>query len=197
MTRTHGLALVLVALAAAGASFVVTNAWQANRSPTSAPVVTPSGHHGLANWLQLGPTSAPAVTALEEAYRAERATLEANVAAEREALAALFEDPLATDAAIRAQVERVIAASNALERRTAEFLLSVRPHLDHSQQQQLLSYFAQGVRESGHNRWRYGQQRGADDSGRRGGPPAGRGSGSGSGNNRRGGGPPWSNTTRR
>jgi len=195
MTRTHGLALLLVAVAAAGASFVVTNAWQASRPPASAPAALSQSHHDrgrLGDWLQLGSSSAPAVKALEDAYRAARETLEANVAAEREALARLFEDPSATDEAIRAQVERVIVASNALERRTAEFLLSVRSHLDASQQQRLLNYFAQGVRESGHYRWRYGQQRDAGDGARRGGPPAGRGSG----NNRRGGGPPWSNTTR-
>jgi hypothetical protein len=143
---------------------------------------------GLARWLRLDPAARQPVAAIEEVYRAERHDFEAAVAAERETLAGLFEDASVSDDEILEQVERVIAANNALERRTAEFLVAVRPHLNSAQQQRLLRHFAEGVREGGRHRRRHGLQRDGDESGRRGGPPAGRGPGRGRGGSSRGGG---------
>lgn len=171
---------LLIALVAAGGSFVATYAWQVDqarlverRAPRSDAV--------LAEWLNLDAAQAEAVTELEIAYRAERRALEEALTQAREQLAGLFDDQATPDDVILAQVERVITASSALERRTAEFLLAVRPHLNGEQRQRLLQHCAAGVRAGGGYRWRHGQQGGASTQEWRGGPPPGRGPGRGRG----------------
>jgi Spy/CpxP family protein refolding chaperone len=186
--RRH-LALFVILLLTAGGTFVATYAWQSGPTRT-APVTAPYPAAGrLCAWLDLDPAVRDAVSDLESAYRGERSTLEAAVAAERDALAALFESGEASDAEILEQVEQVIAANNALERRTARFLLDVRPHLTTAQQQRLLRHFAEGVREGGRYRWRHGWQHQGGNNDDGGEPPAGRGRGRG--------GPPWSGGQRR
>jgi len=169
-----GVLLTLLILASAGGSFVATSVWQDNSSEP-APQPAPPMDTVITDWLDLTPVQGQAVTTLESAYREERRELEQAVASERETLAAMFEDPAVSNDEIIAQVERVIRTSNALERRTARFLVDVRPHLDSAQQHRLLKHFATGVRAGGGHRWRHGQQGGTGSQERRGGPPPGRG----------------------
>ena len=79
-------------------------------------------------------------------------------------LAAALDKPSSSDQEIRDRVEAAIAASNAIERRTTQYLLTIRQHLSSDQQKQLFGLAAQEVR------------RGAG-----GGPGAGAGGGGGGG----------------
>jgi Spy/CpxP family protein refolding chaperone len=188
--KQRPLVLLLVLLISAGGTFVATYAWQAEPSVPRPVTATEPASGRLTTWLNVDPRGRDIVNDLELAYRAERRELEAAVAAAREELAALFDGGQAGDEEILAQVERVIAANNALERRTARFLLDVRPHLTRSQSRRLLRHFAEGVREAGRYRWRHGQQQQGGDREGVSGPPAGRGKGRGRG------GPPWRNGQR-
>lgn len=182
MKRLGGPAFGLILLISAGGSFVATYAWQNDQQPAPPPVAPQDGR--LTSWLGVEAAERGSVGELEAAYRADRSELEATIARERETLAAMFDDAAASNDEIRAQVERVIAASNAMERRTAEFLLTVRPHLSKDQQRRLLRRMGEGIREGGRYRWRHGQaQSDQDRAGRngRGGPAAGRGRGHGHG----------------
>lgn len=181
MNSRRNLLLVAILIVSAGGSFVATYALQVDRAPASNAA---SGQ--LSAWLNLAPDERTDVAPLEAAYREDRRALEAAVVAERDRLAALFEAGDSSDAEILAQVERVVGANNALERRTARFLLDVRPHLTPAQQHRLLHYFAEGVREGGRYRWRHGWQRNSDATHESDTQPAGRGQNRG----RRG--PPWS-----
>jgi hypothetical protein len=95
-------------------------------------------------------------TACDPAFRDEARTLAQTLDDERAALADLLDQPGATDEQVRAQVERVIVAHNALERRAAEHLLKVREQLSPSQQKQLMGLVSETVRHAG-PRWRGGR----------------------------------------
>ena len=185
MMQRRNVAFLLILLLSAGGTFVATYAWQTDQATTPPTETTAAPTSGrLAAWLNVDADVRATVADLETAYRADRRELEAIVATERDALAALFDSGQANDDEILAQVEQVIAANNALERRTARFLLDVRPHLTSDQQQRLLRHFAEGVRESGRYRWRHGWQQQDSNRDDDGGSRSGRGQGRG--------GPPWS-----
>lgn len=171
--------LVLVAAVSAAGTMAVSNAMRSDQG-TAATVGSPPAARGVARWLGLSADAAAALAPIESAYEADRARLERTLADEREALAALLEDPDSSDAHLREHVARVVAADGALEQRTAEFLISVRPLLRPDQQRKLFEHLAAGVREAGGYRWRHGQA--SEPGGKRGGgPPPGRGPGRGRG----------------
>jgi len=179
--------LAAVAVVCAAASYWVTYAWQ---QPPAAPVPTaPAGRPTrLLDWLQLTPAQRAAVRDLESDFERDRAALEAELEAARGRLAAACESETTTDTELLAQVEAVLAAHQAVERRVAQYLVSLRPHLTPAQRTRLLGHFATGVREARGFRWRHGNIDGLDAGGGRGagGPPADRGPG-GRGAGRRGG----------
>jgi hypothetical protein len=163
----HGrhLAFFFILLVSAGGTFVATYAWQSGPACDPAETQASCTPGQLCGWLCLGPEERGIVSGLEVTYRTDRAELEAAVAAQRDALAALFESGSATDAQILEQVEKVITANNALERRTAQFLLDIRPHLGAEQQKRLLCRFAEGVREGGRQGRARGWQRCGENAG--------------------------------
>lgn len=97
---------------------------------------------------------------LDPTFPAESRALAAELQRERAALADLLAGGTADDEAVLAQVERVIAADNALERRSARHLLKIRTRLSPDQQKQLMGVVSEAVRHHGGPRWRGG--RGAD-----------------------------------
>lgn len=179
-----------VFLACGLGSFAVTYALQ---SQPVAPVGSqPSSRPAdiIGGWLALLPEQVEQVAGVDPGYAAERAALEAALQGARERLAALFEDPEASDAAIAQQIEEVVKAHGDLERRVARYLLAIRPHLTDEQRSKLFTRCATGVREARGWRWRHergGRQMGdtEDEPGRR----PGRGPGSRGGRGR--GGPRW------
>ena len=182
MTRTSTPLLAVLFLACLLASFLTTQAWQARQTP---PSEMSDATRALSGWLRLLPDQIKDVANVDPAFAEELPKLEAALEVERETLATLFENPDIDDDAITAQVERVIAAHDRVERRVARYLLAIRPHLTAEQREQLFDACADGIREAGGKRWRHGRGGGtgeddlSDDRGR------GRGRG-GAGRGRRG-----------
>ena len=116
------------------------------------------------------------ITRHDPAFDQDLKRLRAAVEDARTTLAALLEKPDASDKAIRDQVEVVITANAALQRRVMEHVLAIRDHLTPAQQRMLLNLCAQGLRQGPGWGWRRGT------SGMGGGPPDGnRGAGNGPG----------------
>lgn len=135
----------------------------------------------LGDWLGLNAAEIETLRGVDPDFRIERGKLESALAAERERLAHLFEQSAVPDDELLAQVERVIAAHDALERRVARYLLAVRPHLSAQQQRRLFERCAGDVRAAGGWRWRHGRDEGGNGTRRGGGPPVDRGRGRGRG----------------
>jgi Spy/CpxP family protein refolding chaperone len=177
--------LSVIVLACAAGSYLATYAVQQQMQPGTSGGPSTAASRSVTDWLRLTPQQAAQVSELEATFAKDRAPLEAALTSARERLATLLENPATTNEEILQQVEKVIAAHDVLERRVAEHLVAMRPHLTAEQQKRLFDRFATSVRESGGGRWRYGQP-GNSEEGRRGGPPPGRGPGHGSGRDGRG-----------
>ena len=191
MIQAGKLLVVGVALAAGIAAFLAT--------PKRDGLQGQGGRGPVAEWLQLEPERAEAVEKADPGFGAESKGLTGELTAEREKLAALLDDPKSADPQVLGQVERVIAAHNALERRVAKHVLAIRPHLEPAQQKQLLGLCAQGVRRAAGRYWRggrggeedaRGRGRGGQGGGPRGGGRGQGGGGQGGGGRGAGGGPP-------
>ncbi|MCA9242482.1 MAG: hypothetical protein KDA32_00900 [Phycisphaerales bacterium] len=145
--------LKLLAVATIGVSggLIAAGAWQSNANRTEM-----SAHEALGAWLLLSPRQMESLAEVDADFDAQRATLEAELARERERLATMFEDMSASDEDIQGQVEKVIVAHDKLERHIAGYLLAIRPHLTDAQRATLFIRCARGVREAGGYRWRHG-----------------------------------------
>jgi len=171
-TLRYTLPLVLAAFAAVG-GFVATQAWQpvpAASSPATPPCAVPCSQgtccKALVGWLNLTREQTERLAGIDSAFTEESRRLEDALFAEREKLAALFESAEADDETIQQQVEKVIAAGNALERRVAAHLLALRPHLNDDQRTRLYQRCAKGIREAGGcQRWQQWQRQYRDRAG--------------------------------
>jgi hypothetical protein len=170
--------LIVIAIACAAGSYVATYAVQRQGRTDAASC---GAAESVAGWLDLTRQQAADVREIETSFAADRARLEANLAAERERLATLLENQSASSDDIMQQVEIVIAANNALERRVAANVIALRPHLTGEQQKLLFDRLSRGVREGGGWRWRHGQAGNLENERRGGGPPVNRGPGRGRG----------------
>ena len=141
MTRGN-VAIAALCLTTAAVAFVATLAAKSGGPTTSSLNIS------AREWRR--------ATACDPAFQDEAQTLAQTLDDERAALADLLDQPAATDAQVRAQVERVIVAHNALERRAAEHLLKVREQLSPGQQKQLMGLVSETVRHAG-PRWRGGR----------------------------------------
>lgn len=185
---SHGWMKLAAAFAVcAGGTFLATYAWQERGAGPRRP--SPGPLDALAGWLRLMPDQVERLAGVDPGFAAERAALEAALATERERLAEVFERGAAPDDEILKQVERVIDARAALERRVAGYLVALRPHLTEEQRATLYRRCAEGVREAGGHRWRHGP--GRDALQEEPGAPRGRGGRRGQGP----GGPPWRDAT--
>ena len=163
--RKYTVAATIIGAAAAG-SFVATHAWQppAQSRPAagdgvgcaSAPCGKVECCRSLAGWLRMPPEQSKQIRSIDPAFFEDSTKLEQTLYEERQRLADLFDDQNATVEAIQQQVERVISADNALERRVSAHLLALRPHLTAEQRAKLFERCAQGIRQAGGCRWRCG-----------------------------------------
>ena len=157
------VAVGLILVAVAAGSFVATQAWQ-TPAPKQPAADEPAGSskpcgemeccRSLASWLGMSPEQTKEIRNIDATFPEDSTKLERALFDERQKLADLFDSPDATAEAIQQQVERVITANNALERRVADHLLALRPHLTAEQRAKLYRRCAQGIREAGGCRWR-------------------------------------------
>jgi len=180
--------LVLVAIISAAVTYLASYGMQRSDRPSGEPGAGRGRGPSISRWLGLTPEQTNDIRQIEASFAADRRPLEAKLAAERERLAALLEDSETANDEILQQVENVIAAQNALERRVADLLVALRPHLTAEQQKRLFARFASGVREGCGRQWRHGQHDDFERGPHGDGPPPGRGFGRGHG---RGGGHQW------
>jgi hypothetical protein len=94
--------------------------------------------------------------AVDTAFAGESRELRQRADEDRGRLAELLSDQNAGDEVILAQVEKVIASHDQLERRVAQHLLKIRKQLTPDQQKQLMGLASDSVRQGGY-RWRGGR----------------------------------------
>ena len=170
MNLTRSIAVVVLGAAAAIGSYVATQAWQppSARQPSAdtqscatMSCDSTTCYRALAGWLGLSPEQTKRLEGIDPKYFADSAGLEQSLFAERARLADLFDDPEAEQDAILKQVDRVIAANGALERRVAAHLVALRSQLTSEQRQRLYERCAKGIREAcgcgRQQRWRCGK----------------------------------------
>ncbi len=107
----------------------------------------------LARWLDLDVTTSKQIEELDPRFAEDLKSCQKELTIARSSLAALLEDETAPNDRIRGQIEDCIAKHNALERRVAQYLLTVRNHLTPDQQKKLFRLCAQGVRKGRGNGW--------------------------------------------
>ncbi len=175
MNGRHFAVILILAVAFAAGSFVMTYAWQpptaTGPSRTEAPCSTMPGCSvgcckSLASWLGLESKQVRQVEQITREYSDKRIKLESTLFAERQKLAELFDNDTATDEEILQQVERVIEADSLLERCVVAHLVALRPHLTSKQRTQLYQRCAKGVRNAGGCQWRHSGQDGPGCGGR-------------------------------
>jgi hypothetical protein len=155
--RVSILSAVLVALAGLGAYTATVTTRSTSQPATSSDDAT----EALLSWLNASADQRSQLRQADAGFASELKQLKANVAANRAVLASLLEKPEATNDQIMVGLEKVIAANNALERRVAKYLLSVREHLTIEQQRRLLNLCAEEVRHGRGYQW--GRQQGGHD----------------------------------
>lgn len=120
----------------------------------------------LLDWLKVPAAHKKQLLDHDRTFSTDLQQLRHDLSARRADLAAALEKPESSDELIRDKVEEAIAARNAIERRTAQYLLNIRHHLSAEQQKQLLGLAAEEVRRGaggggrgagGGWRWRHGQ----------------------------------------
>ena len=114
----------------------------------------------LTRWLDLDEDTAKEIEGLDPRFAEERKSLQAELAGARSALASLLEEENVTNERIRGQIEDCITKHNVLERRVAQYLLTVRDHLTPAQQKKLFRLCAEGVRKGRGHGWGRGGGRG-------------------------------------
>jgi len=132
----------------------LTTVWAASATTTAAS--TPP----LCRWQALSGQQQAGVTQGDSTFDRDAAALREAVHSSRATLAALLESPTTPDAEILAQVDRVGAAENQLQRRVVEHVLRIRHHLTADQQRQLMGLCAGGLRGEGPGRGMGGMGRG-------------------------------------
>lgn len=179
MDRNTKIVFALVIVAGAS-SFLLGRQTADSAGEASVPAAGPDSkpccpHGALCNWLQLSKEQKQAVRATDPGFVGEVRAIQQALADERLALASLLETPDSGDQEIMDQVERVIEAHDALERRVARHMLAIRPILTPEQAKQFMGLAARGVRRAGRCR------QDPDADGLWGGPGQGQGRGSGQG----------------
>ena len=145
--------LVLLTVLLFVGSFAIT---VVSRSQTTEPV-PPAPSTPLAQWLHLEQDQAAEVSEHDPHFAEDVQKLRDTLANERARLITLFENIETSDEDLRQQIEVVIDAHNQVERRVADYLITVRHHLTPAQQQRLFSLCADNIRYCWREqRWRSG-----------------------------------------
>ena len=166
MIRLGTLLVAGLSLAAGVGSFLATRSLGHDESARRADT-GPQWNEPLARLLDLSAEQIQSIHEHDPRFREDAETLDAALRKEREQLATLLEEPSTSDEQLLGQVERVIAAHDALERRVARYFVAVRHHLTADQQKQLLGQAASSVREAARYRSRHGQGSGRGEGWRR------------------------------
>jgi Spy/CpxP family protein refolding chaperone len=119
-----------------------------NAAPSAAS--TTNNAAPLCRWLALSPTQQQEITQADPTFDADSASLGEKVLAARDTLASMMEAPNPVEADVLAQVDRVSAAENALQRRVTQYVLRIRNHLTNQQQLNLMGLCANAVRGQGY-----------------------------------------------
>lgn len=164
--------VLISVLAGAGAYTATTAARSAATQPADAAT------DALMNWLGVPTTQRAQIAEHDPAFASDLRKLREELLARRADLAAALEKADTPAEAIQANVEAVLAANAAVERRATKYLLTVRDHLTPEQQRRLFGLCAQGLRQGQGMQWRHGQG-GGGSPGRGLGPGGGRGKGAG------------------
>lgn len=138
MRRSTQILILLAAIAVGIGAFIATV--YSGGAPSAGPKCP------LGEWLSLPTDQCKTVCGADPGFRNEARDLADRKCQERLTLAALLEDPATPGDQILEQVERVIAAHAALERRVVQHLLAIRSHLTPDQQERLLRFCAESVR---------------------------------------------------
>lgn len=163
MISARTMTVLLIAGATGLGAYITT----LKTRPASAPApADSSATEALLSWLGASESQREELRTHDAGFAAELKQLKADLAAKRAAFAAVLEKGDAPDDQILTGLEAVLAANNALERRIAEYLLSVRDHLTPEQQRKLFGLCAEEARHG--RQWRGGR----GESGL--GPPSGR-----------------------
>lgn len=180
MTRRRLIAGVVLVIAAGLGGYAATVATRSASAPAPA---ADSATQALLDWLNASAVQRAALRDHDRSFPGELQKLRSELATRRAELAAALEKTGTPDDVIMSRVEAVSAASAALDRRVAGYLLSVRDHLNAEQQKRLFGLCAETVREGGGRQWRGGRGVGAEGNreGRGGGGGRGRGPGWGGG----------------
>jgi len=156
MTRAQTIATILIAAATGlGAYTATVQTRPAGPPPPAADPAT----EALLNWLGASPAQRNELRMHDAGFAVELKQLKADVEAKRNQFASALEQPKASNDEIMSRLEAVLAANNALERRIAGYLLSVRDHLTPEQRQRLFGLCAEEARQG--RQWRGGRGPGA------------------------------------
>jgi uncharacterized membrane protein len=136
MTRRFFSLIFVLCLGSGTGAFVL-----ASRSAAPASTDDP-----VAAVLQLSPEQSTAIAQDDPNFDAESTMLAADLRQQRQKLAELLQSPDLQDAAVKAQLDRVLAADAALEHRVIDHVLAMRQRLTPAQRQQLMALCTQGMR---------------------------------------------------
>jgi len=147
----------IVILTAALASGIVSFLYAS--SPDTAPATR--RRPPMAHLLELSAEQESTIGKADPDFRAEAKQLAMRLDAEQDKLAELLVSAAAGRETIMAQVEKMMLAHNALERRVAEHILEVREHLAPEQRKKLMGLMAERVRATQNRmqrcRWGWGR----------------------------------------
>ncbi len=153
MTRSN-LLIFIIAACVALATLGIT--WARGPGGGTSENGTLAGERPVVcRWLQLDADASRKVQEADPDYQAQVQALREQAEAAQRRLAELL-DAGADDAAIRQQLEVSLLAQATVERRVLDYVLAIRPQLTTPQQKRLLDITAQGVRQGGQHRRRYG-----------------------------------------
>ncbi|MHC4234174.1 MAG: Spy/CpxP family protein refolding chaperone, partial [Planctomycetota bacterium] len=177
MIRETSISILAMAVVAFLGGLIGSMSAHSGQEP-SVPSAPGPGTRPLARCLGISARRMAEIDSRDATFKADLASLRAELAARRQALADALESPDSSDDEVRNGVERIIETHNTLERRVTEYLLVVRDELTPQQRTKLFRLCSEGVR-GGHGRgWGRGGGRGA---GRGRGMGGGRGRGHGRG----------------
>lgn len=118
----------------------------------AAPSASSPAAPPLDRWLALSAAQQQEITRDDPTFDADSAALRDQVLKARNTLAAMLEAAGPSEADILAQVDRVSAAENALQRRVTQYVLRIRHRLTTQQQMNLMGLCANAVRGQGYGR---------------------------------------------
>jgi len=115
----------------------------------------------MSHLLELSAEQESTIGKVDPNFRAEAKVLAEKLDAEQDRLAELLEDSGAARETVMAQVETMMLAHNALERRVAEHIMEVREHLSPRQRARLMGLMAERIRVTQNRmqrcRWGWGR----------------------------------------